>query len=82
MKFVTEVFHPNVYGNGDICLDILSKLWSPVLDIATILVSIRSLLNDPNVDSPANPVAARMLQDDPSGYRRAVRKVASRSVDA
>lgn len=52
--FVTPIFHPNVYANGDICLDILNKQWTPIYDIGSILTSIQSLLTDPNPSSPAN----------------------------
>ena len=52
VKFVSKIFHPNVYANGSICLDILQNQWSPIYDIAAILTSIQSLLNDPNPNSP------------------------------
>lgn len=43
--------HPNVYANGDLCLDILQNRWSPTYDVAAILTSIQSLLHDPNPNS-------------------------------
>lgn len=42
------MFHPNVYANGELCLDILQNRWSPTYDVAAILTSIQSLLHDPN----------------------------------
>ena len=41
MKFVSKLFHPNVYADGAICLDILQNQWSPIYDIAAILTSIQ-----------------------------------------
>jgi hypothetical protein len=41
VQFVTKCFHPNVYANGGICLDILQNQWSPIYDIAAILTSIQ-----------------------------------------
>lgn len=54
VRFMTPIFHPNVYQDGRICLDILSGAWSPIYGIEAIITSIRSLLCDPNPDSPAN----------------------------
>ena len=54
VKFITKMFHPNIYADGSICLDILQNQWSPIYDISAILTSIQSLLCDPNPNSPAN----------------------------
>ncbi|KAH0793260.1 ubiquitin-conjugating enzyme E2 2 [Histomonas meleagridis] len=62
VKFVTPIFHPNVYGNGKICVDTLQKEWSPYYTIAALLQCIRSLLNEPNPDSPANIEASDMYK--------------------
>ncbi len=48
VKFVSKMFHPNVYANGELCLDILQNRWSPTYDVVAILTSVQSLLNDPN----------------------------------
>lgn len=48
VKFLSKMFHPNVYANGELCLDILQNRWSPTYDVAAILTSVQSLLHDPN----------------------------------
>nr|CAG4636531.1 EOG090X0DZY [Eubosmina coregoni]SVE70072.1 EOG090X0DZY [Eubosmina coregoni] len=60
VKFVTPCFHPNVDTHGNICLDILKDKWSAMYDVRTILLSIQSLLGDPNNDSPLNMQAAQL----------------------
>lgn len=73
IKFVNVPFHPNVYRSGEICLDILQNQWTPALQINTLLQSLRSLLTDPNINSPANSEAARLYRDDRAAYDAKVR---------
>jgi len=41
VKFISTMFHPNVYSSGELCLDILQNRWSPTYDVAAILTSIQ-----------------------------------------
>jgi hypothetical protein len=41
VRFACNIFHPNVYGDGQICLDILGSNWSPIYDVAAVLTSIQ-----------------------------------------
>ncbi|XP_073100231.1 uncharacterized protein [Elaeis guineensis] len=60
VKFETPCFHPNVDHCGNICLDILQDMWSSAYDCRTILLSIQSLLGEPNNESPLNSYAATL----------------------
>lgn len=60
VKFLTPCYHPNVDLSGSICLDILKDKWSALYDVRTILLSIQSLLGEPNNDSPLNAQASMM----------------------
>ena len=81
VRFTSECFHPNVYSDGTICLDIIQDAWSPAHDVNSILTSIQSLLTDPNCASPANPEAARQYQEERKEYNRRVRRISQRSVE-
>jgi ubiquitin-protein ligase len=63
MKFVNRIYHPNIGSDGSICLDILKDNWRPIYTLRTTLMSIISLLSDPNPDSPLNGDAAKMYKD-------------------
>ena len=54
VRFITEMFHPNIFADGSLCLDIIQDKWKPIYTVASILSSVQSLLCDPNTDSPAN----------------------------
>mmetsp|Transcript_12844 Transcript_12844/g.22156 ORF Transcript_12844/g.22156 Transcript_12844/m.22156 type:complete len:153 (-) Transcript_12844:1050-1508(-) len=81
VRFTSEMFHPNVYSDGTLCLDIIQDQWVPTYTVSTILTSIQSLLCDPNPASPANPEAARMYQNDRAAYNKRVRRFAVKSIE-
>lgn len=71
VRFDTPLFHPNVDQAGNICLDILKDKWSPVQTVSSVLLSIQTLLADPNNASPLNAHAAD-LWDRPEEYYKAM----------
>jgi ubiquitin-conjugating enzyme E2 A len=81
VRFTSEMFHPNVYSDGTLCMDIIQDAWSPCHSVCTLLTSIQSLLCDPNPASPANPEAAKLFTDDSIAYARKVRRLAQKSVE-
>jgi len=52
VHFVTKIYHPNVDGEGRICLNLLKPqpqgAWKPSSDIESALQAVRVLLIAPN----------------------------------
>jgi len=74
-RFVTKMWHPNIYESGEVCISILhppvddpqsgelpQERWNPTQTVRTILLSVISLLNEPNTFSPANVDASVMFR--------------------
>ncbi|CCD22911.1 uncharacterized protein NDAI_0A07570 [Naumovozyma dairenensis CBS 421] len=90
-KFVPPIYHPNVYKDGKLCISILhqsgdsmtsepdNETWSPVQSVESVLISIISLLEDPNISSPANVDASVEYRKNFQEYKRKVRLQVERS---
>ncbi|CAK8994441.1 Probable ubiquitin-conjugating enzyme E2 7 (E2 ubiquitin-conjugating enzyme 7) (Ubiquitin carrier protein 7) (Ubiquitin-protein ligase 7) [Durusdinium trenchii] len=95
MRFETEMWHPNIYPDGRVCISILhppgtdrfndqetaDERWRPILGVHSILISVMSMLVDPNVDSPANIDAAVNMKNDYEGWKKKVRQLTRKSVE-
>ncbi|KAG9007465.1 Ubiquitin-conjugating enzyme E2 15 [Tulasnella sp. JGI-2019a] len=96
MKFITPMWHPSVYPDGNVCISILhapgedqwgyesaGERWLPIHTVETILVSVISLLSadTPNTDSPANVDAAKEVREDIAAYRKKVRRLVRKSAE-
>ena len=92
VRFVSEMWHPNVYNDGEVCISILhapgdnplgyeqaNERWSPVQTVETIMLSIISMLSSPNDESPANIDAAKQFREDLPGFRKKVSQCVRKS---
>ncbi|ODQ77993.1 hypothetical protein BABINDRAFT_163043 [Babjeviella inositovora NRRL Y-12698] len=86
LKFTPALLHPNIYKDGTVCISILhspgddpnqyerpEERWSPVQSIEKILLSVVSMLAEPNCESGANIDACKLWRDDREGYDQQIR---------
>ncbi len=74
VTFLTKVYHPNINADGGICISILKDEWSPSLTIGKVLLSIGSLLTDPNPRDPLVPEIARLYEKNRAEFERVARE--------
>lgn len=92
LKFISDFWHPNVYNDGKVCMSILhppgedamsgelaEERWLPTQSVTTIVLSLMSLLNDPNCSSPANVDASVEWRKNRDSYVNKCRKLAEKA---
>lgn len=84
-----------VYPDGKVCISILhppgtdqfnsgetaDERWRPILGVESIILSVISMLNDPNISSPANIDAAVEYRDSRETFIKKVKKLTQQSVE-
>ena len=68
--FTPALFHCNIYTNGSVCLDLLQDKWKPTMSIVTLLKGLQTLLNNPNIHSPANGEANKLYVKKRDQYNK------------
>jgi len=91
-KFLRPIYHPNIYADGKLCISILhppgedaqsgetaEERWSPLQGVESVLRSVLLLLDDPEVNSPANVDAGVMYRNDREQYNKKAREAVEAS---
>jgi len=92
LRMLTDIWHPNIDKNGKVCISILhepgddrygyekaSERWLPIHTVETILISVISMLADPNDESPANVDAAKEWRESKTDFRKKVARCVRKS---
>ncbi len=86
VKF-NNIIHPNIHRTGEVCISILHQgrdvynyekdyeRWNPSHGVDSIMMSIISMLSEPNFESPANIEYSKMWKDEPDKYKVLVYKL-------
>lgn len=82
-----------VYSDGRVCISILhapgddpmgyessAERWSPVQSVEKILLSVVSMLAEPNDESGANVDAAKMWREDREEFERIAQKLVRKTL--
>ncbi|KAJ4480957.1 ubiquitin-conjugating enzyme/RWD-like protein [Lentinula aciculospora] len=75
--FATKIFHPNVSGSGEICVNTLKKDWKSTYGIGHILVTVKCLLIYPNPESALDEEAGKLLLENYQAYASRAKLITS-----
>lgn len=91
-RFLIPIYHPNIYPDGQLCISILhrpgedlmsgeeaSERWSPLQGAESVLRSVLLLLDDPEINSPANVDASVLYRDQPEAYKKRAQDTVEKS---
>ena len=70
----TQIYHPNIHMQGNVCLNILRADWKPVLGINAVILGLIFLFIEPNPNDPLNEEASSLMRTNEAAFRDKVKK--------
>ncbi|KAI3610385.1 ubiquitin-conjugating enzyme e2 e2-like [Moniliophthora roreri] len=80
VMFKTRIYHMNISDRGDICIDILKQNWSPALSLFKVMLSLSSLLTDPNPRDPLGALSVLLSLPHAHSHPKLVSSIANQYV--
>lgn len=77
IKFVTKIYHPNISNDGTICCGFLTH-WTPSMTLEFVALSLQSLLHEPDLTEPINPVVVECWKSNLLEAKRIAREWTSK----
>ena len=80
VRLLTKIYHPNIDGQGAICLNILKDTtdqddgWSPTICLKNLALSLLGLLESPNIDDPLDVNITNHFKKNPSEATKQARE--------
>ena len=74
VKCLTQIYHPNIDVEGNVCLNILRDDWKPVLGINSVVLGLMFLFIEPNPNDPLNHDAAARMRDSMYEFQNKVKR--------
>lgn len=92
-RFLTKsICHPNVYTDGNLCISILhkpgedaqsgelaSERWNVLHGVESVLRSVLLLMDDPEINSPANVDASVLYRDKRAEYDAKAKEIVAKT---
>jgi ubiquitin-protein ligase len=72
VKILTRIWHPNLAepeSGGGVCLNILRKNYTPVIQISQFIQGLQFLFQEPNAGDPLNIEAAQQFRQNYSAFK-------------
>ncbi|TGO58576.1 hypothetical protein BCON_0053g00110 [Botryotinia convoluta] len=68
VRFLTKIHHPNISADEDLRLPSITTEWLPENSLQNVLLTIFSLLSEPELDDDSVPEIAKEYIDDYNGF--------------